>query len=124
MHMQSPSEKQQQELFTKDSNNDGIPDVIEDPDKVLDQVTLPDGRPLPPLQRKIMKKMFGLAGSNMGRKIIKNAAQQTVEGTVKAASHASSHQTGGVSKKGDWIRIFLIVDAIIIIGILYFVFGR
>lgn len=127
---------EQIELFKRDSDGDGIPDIVTNPDEILDQVTMPDGKPLGAMQKKIIKSMI----AGMGKENVVSFLEQMATGGKMAASHIKQETSAPTSapsvghrapvnsvtkaKRAEWLRIFFIVDAIIIIGALYIIFGR
>lgn len=125
--------KQMKDLLTRDSSGNGVPDIVEDPDAVLDTLTLPNGTSPSPLQKKIIKTIIAGMGAERTTTFLKQVGATGIavgqqikdETSSMPASPSQSTQHSDVKRKtSDWIRAFLLVDAIIICGILYYFFGR
>ena len=133
--MEQQHSSEQQALFVRDSNGDGVPDIVDDPDSVLRELRLPNGMPLTPMQKRMIKGRRASLGTEGAISFIQKVASgAAAAGTVAhATKRASSFRRTGSSsvmseerkaKVGEWLRIFLIIDAVVIIGILYVVLER
>ncbi len=132
------------ELLKRDSNEDGVPDIITNPEEILDQITLPNGKPLGTMQKKIIMSMMAGMGKD---KVIPFLAQIVGEAEKKHSKTADSdtsairsamHTKSSTSKhmphtsrppglhesQSNAVRIGIFVVAFIAFTVFYFFIAR
>lgn len=135
---------EQKELLLRDSNGDGIPDIIDNPESILDKVTLPTGKPLLPIQKKMIAMMISKMNKTKATNFIRQVAEHGFTGTPAAGAVPSftqkatdiprpttpTHSTMTPrdpfkqEQQKEFLRKTLIIGIVLLGIIIYFAFGR
>jgi len=116
---------EQKKLFAIDSNGDGVPDIVDDPDQFLNSYISPDGTTLTDMQKKLFKTVIKIMGKEKAAALSKEIANSG----DKPLHHENMYIGKGPwsrmdDKKKELIRIFLILDAAVALFAFYYIFGR
>ncbi|HBB38130.1 MAG: hypothetical protein UV82_C0002G0034 [Candidatus Magasanikbacteria bacterium GW2011_GWD2_43_18] len=124
--------EEQKIAFTKDYDNDGTPDIVDNTDELVRLSVSQQGKGNMFLQKKLTAFVFRLLGKKTVGNILKQIAAQD-DATEKETPPHSQSQNMYIGK-GTWsrmseskkelFRIFLILDAAVFLFVMYYFFGR
>ncbi|PIZ93439.1 MAG: hypothetical protein COX82_02635 [Candidatus Magasanikbacteria bacterium CG_4_10_14_0_2_um_filter_41_10] len=119
---------EQKKMFAIDSNGDGVPDIVDDPDQFLNNYISPDGTTMTEMQKKLFKTVIKMMGKEKASQLSKEISESGNKPLHHENMHTVKDVTGVWSKMSDnkkeLIRIFLILDAAVVLFAMYYFFGR